>query len=101
MTERAYRICEASARAQVLGTYGVDDRSKQYPLDDSKKLVDAVNDCWTKIHRLERQAREKDVEIGQLKKQKGRWRFLANALISMFLILAWEGVKALAVYYLR
>ena len=101
MTERVHKICIATGLAQALGTYNALDRSKQYPLDDDQKLRDAVNQSWTKIHHLERQGDEKDLAIANLEKKLGNSRYLNHALISIIVILAWEGVKALAVHYLR
>jgi len=72
MTERVHQICNAVRYAQELGTYGLDDRSKQYPIDDPEKIKDALNKCWTKAHRLERQLTEKEVLIGKLEKRCDR-----------------------------
>ena len=95
----------AIEHAKTIGTFGEDDRSKQYPLHDQKLVHKAINECWAKVHQLEAEDRRKDAEIAALKKelaeQKKRvkhYRIVTTTLISIITGVCWEGLKALIIF---
>jgi hypothetical protein len=92
------RIMIATEHAKRIGTYGQDDRSKQYPLDNEKKIIDAVNLALTKVRQVEK---SKDKEIAELKKRIQHYRIAYTVLVSIITGLAWEGLKALFSFLFR
>lgn len=102
------RVMDPIEFAQQLGTYGKDDRSRQYPLDDPAKLRKALNECWTKVHACERENRAKKQEIAELKAQLDgalksvtRYKIVNHALTSFLTVLMWQGLKAIVAAYPR
>jgi hypothetical protein len=57
----------ALAKAQKLGTLDAVDRSRQYQETDSRELLRAVNEAWSKIRTCERELGKKDAAIADLK----------------------------------
>ena len=86
---------DAIDHAKRIGTYGMPDRSKQYPLVSEKQIVDAVNLALTKVRLVEK---SKDTEIAALKEQVKHYKWANIALTSVLTGLAWEGCKALIDY---
>jgi hypothetical protein len=74
-------------RAKQLGTYEKDDRSKQYPLDDSRAVTKAVNECWTKVHILEAANRKKDKTISDMETDRKITRLWLKILTGAVAIL--------------
>lgn len=83
----------AIEKAQQIGTYGKDDRSLQYPLDSSQKVIEAVNLALTKSRKCERELEEKKKELFDLKQKLRSYRVVNIALTSIITGLAWEGLK--------
>jgi hypothetical protein len=63
------RKLKALELAEKLGTLNADDRSKQYPLDQTAQIVKAVNECWIKVHEKEKADKKKDEQIHELRKK--------------------------------
>lgn len=84
------------AKAKVIGTYNVLDRSKQYTREDPRELLRAVNEAWTKIRSLERELVKRDTSIAQLQDKLRRVQIVNMTLTSIITALAVKGLEFLA-----
>ena len=66
MVERVDRRMTALEHADKCGTRDQPDRSRQYPLNTEKQIIEAVNLALTKVRQVEQ---AKDKELAALKKE--------------------------------
>lgn len=78
--------------AKKIGTYGQADRSRQYPLNTEKQIIEAVNLALTKVRSVEK---AKDEDIARVRAENKRYRLMNSTLTSIIAVLAWKGLEAL------
>jgi hypothetical protein len=86
--DRVYCL-SAIERAHEVGTYDKPDRSKQYPLNTEKQIIDAVNLALTKARINENAIKTKAAEVAVLKKsiESRIWNRLVLAAASAEFVL--------------
>lgn len=94
------RIMTPVDYAKKIGTFNADDRSRQYPLHQEDLVKKAINDCFTKVHKLERTVKEKEKEIENLTRKLTR-QWVLNIVLSFTVYGLWELVKFLVRLQMR
>jgi len=91
----AEELAKAKGRAVALqcGTLDRLDRSRQYPLDDHRKIVEAVNKSFQKD-------REKEKKISELEEKLKRSNIENIVLTSIVTGLALEGIRIVLISFL-
>lgn len=85
---------DAMEQAKKCGTLNAADRSKQYPLNTEKQIIDAVNLALTKA-RLNEKALATKAENEYLHRQLRNYRVVNITLTAIITSLAWKGLEAL------
>jgi hypothetical protein len=92
--EKIDQMFDAIEHAKACGTLNAADRSKQYPLQSEKQIIDAVNLALTKA-RINERALAAKADNEHLRRQLRNYRLINIALTSIITGLAWEGIRAL------
>lgn len=85
---------DAIEHAKACGTLNQSDRSRQYPLNTEKQIIEAVNLALTKARANEKALAAK-ADNEQLRRQLRQYRVVNIALTSIITTLAIEGMRAL------